>query len=214
MIKAIIFDFDGVIIESFDMKTEAFRESFQIYHNVVDDIIQYHLDNYAVSRFVKFKYIYENFLKLEYNDAEYREISERFSTIMFKKAVNCPFVNGAEEFLEQFSMLVPLYLVSGTPHEELEQIVEKRDLRKYFKHIWGTPPGTKKQFITGIRQRENCEPNEAIYIGDMLGDLELAKTTGTLFVGRELKQSFEEFNVPSFPNLVGIREWIEDCMST
>ncbi|GAF78578.1 unnamed protein product, partial [marine sediment metagenome] len=31
MIKAIIFDFDGVIVESSDIKTEAFRELFQDY---------------------------------------------------------------------------------------------------------------------------------------------------------------------------------------
>lgn len=60
MIEVIILDFDGVVVESVDIKTEAFRELFQEYENV-DDIVQYHLQNNAISRFIKFKYIYESF---------------------------------------------------------------------------------------------------------------------------------------------------------
>ena len=128
---------------------------------------------------------------------------------MSKKDFECPYDDGAQEFLERFSTLLPLYLASGTPQEELEQIVDERKLRKYFKVIWGSPPGTKEQFIKNALQAEDCKPPEAIYIGDMLDDLKLAQTTGTLFVGRELKESFEKFDIPTFPDLRGIMEWVQ-----
>ncbi len=61
MIRVIILDFDGVVAESVDIKTEVFWELFQEHENV-DDIVQYHLQNNAILRFMKFKHIYDNFL--------------------------------------------------------------------------------------------------------------------------------------------------------
>ena len=58
MIKAIIFDFDGVLIESAAIKTEAFREVFSKWQDKVDEIVTYHNKNMGISRFVKFKYFY------------------------------------------------------------------------------------------------------------------------------------------------------------
>ena len=58
MINSIIFDFDGVILESVSVKTAAFRQLFSFAPEHVDEIVQYHLDNGGMSRFDKFRYIY------------------------------------------------------------------------------------------------------------------------------------------------------------
>ena len=55
MIKAIIFDFDGVIAESVNVKTEAFASLYEPYgKDVVNKVEQHHLANGGVSRFEKF----------------------------------------------------------------------------------------------------------------------------------------------------------------
>ena len=61
--KAIIFDFDGVIAESVDVKTEAFKELFKAYPDKVKAIADFHIDNGGMSRFDKFRHIYKNILK-------------------------------------------------------------------------------------------------------------------------------------------------------
>lgn len=208
MIKIIILDFDGIVVESVDIKTGAFRELFHEYENV-DDIVQYHLQNNAISRFIKFKYIYGNFLGKEYTEETEREIGKKFSEIVFQKVVECPFVVGAEEFLKTFSNTYPIYLLSATPQVELERIVAKRDIQSYFKSVWGTP-GTKVDLIKKALVSENAKPVETIYVGDMVEDYRIAKNVGVQFVGRRNVESFDAFNIPIFPDMTGIRKWVQD----
>ena len=62
-IKAILFDFDGVILESVDIKGLAFCKLFENFPEHVTKIVQYHHANGGISRFNKFRYIYKNILK-------------------------------------------------------------------------------------------------------------------------------------------------------
>jgi len=58
MVKAIIFDFDGVILESVGVKKEAFRRLFQYYPEKVDEIVNYHMQQGGLSRYRKFQHIF------------------------------------------------------------------------------------------------------------------------------------------------------------
>ena len=60
----IIFDFDGVIINSHKIKTNAFHEIFKDYgNNVAKKSKKYHQKNISKSRYLKFKFIIKNILK-------------------------------------------------------------------------------------------------------------------------------------------------------
>ena len=60
MIKGIIFDFDGVIAQSVEVKTEAFADMYKEYGKaVVNKVVQHHEDNGGMSRFEKFR-LYHN----------------------------------------------------------------------------------------------------------------------------------------------------------
>ena len=53
-IKAIIFDFDGVIVESINVKKEAFEKLYQKYGDeIVYKVIAHHMANGGMSRFEK-----------------------------------------------------------------------------------------------------------------------------------------------------------------
>ena len=68
MIKAIAFDFDGVLVESSNIKTDAFRRLFSDYPDKVDELVEYHKKNMGISRYVKFQYFYEVLLKQSYTE--------------------------------------------------------------------------------------------------------------------------------------------------
>ena len=56
-IHAIVFDFDGVLAESVDIKTRAFALLFRDEgEEVVRKVIDFHLKNGGVSRFEKIKF--------------------------------------------------------------------------------------------------------------------------------------------------------------
>lgn len=208
MIKLLMLDFDGVIVDSAEVKTEAFKELFSDFGEELEEIINYHLNNNALSRFIKFKHIYENILNREYDSVVERDLGRRFSEIVFKKVVDCPYIPGAIEFLDSLYGQYPMYLISATPHEELMRIVEERNLLGYFKGIFGVPPGSKHEHMLNVLDIEGVKPSEAIYIGDMMEDYRIAQSVGVKFVGKKGMEDFGTDGVISFDRISEIKNFI------
>jgi len=183
-LQAIVFDFDGVIVESVDIKTRAFRELFAEYPEYVERIAQFHLDHVGVSRFEKFRMIYRDFLKKSLSEDESNRLGERFSKLVYDKILKCPLVAGVEELLLSLSKSYPLYVVSATPQDEVRSILKARAMEKYFQEIYGNPPTIKADAIRKIIDLHECNPRVVLLIGDGIHDYQAAKATGARFVGR------------------------------
>jgi len=206
-IESIFLDFDGVIVESVNIKTQAFRELFSQYPEKIEDIVNYHLDNNAQSRYVKFKYICESILGEEYSESYEKKLDSELSRIVFNRIVSCPEVSGAIEFLDYFVQHVPLFLISASPYQELNKILLFRDLQKYFRGIFGSP-GRKIDHIQQIIAQESFHPGNIIYIGDMQEDYRISKQSGMIFIGREGEESLEGIPSPVFPDMKKISDYI------
>lgn len=182
-LKAIILDCDGVILESVEIKTRAFRSLFQGYPAHLDRIIQLHRDNTGLSRYDKFQIIYRDYLRQPLSEAEIARLDHAFSDLVFREVLTCPFVPGAEEFLVEAGKQWPLFLVSGTPHEELCQVVRERGLARYFRQIYGSPR-RKERLLRDIARAYAWDARDLIFIGDSLVDRQAAQAVGIHFVGR------------------------------
>lgn len=184
MIKAVIFDFDGVIIESADIKTNAFRKLFERdYSGKLDIIVGYHLQNMGISRYIKFRHIYKNILGLPLPRDLEEELGRKFSRIALREVLKAPFVPGAAKFLRSNYKKYALFVASGTPHDELCYIIKKRGLLKFFSEVRGSPPG-KNEIISEILGRYALSPNQAVFVGDAQSDLSAAQQAGLYFIGR------------------------------
>ena len=71
--KSIVFDCDGVILNSNKIKTRAFRvASFPFGYEASRSLENYHLENGGVSRYAKFDYFLENIVSI--NSEKNREV--------------------------------------------------------------------------------------------------------------------------------------------
>ncbi len=167
MLKAIIFDFDGVILESVDVKGWAFQKLFENYPQVQARILSYHYENGGLARTNKVRHILKEFLDLPSDDATVAAYCEQFSELVFQRVVDSPFVPGALEALEAFCGSMFMFIISGTPHDEINRIVDCKGLRKYFKAVYGSPT-TKSVWTAAILAENGVMPTEALWVGDAL----------------------------------------------
>lgn len=184
MIKVIIFDFDGVLVESVDIKTKAFAKLFEGEGRAaVDQVVDYHVRNTGVSRFEKIKYIYKNILKRKLTEEVFQELCATFARLVVDEVVRAPYVKGAKEFLDDASGHYGCFISSATPQREIEEIVKARKMGRSFKAIYGAPQ-KKSDIVEKIIRENSISGNEAVYVGDAMSDYTAASTHGVHFIAR------------------------------
>ena len=196
--KAVIFDFDGVILESADIKTEAFLDLFADYPEHRQSILRYHLDNVGISRYRKFEWIYSQLLGIPLDDDQSKHLGRAFSDIALGKILTCSYVPGALECLQSLSERTRLFVASGTPQDELDLIVERRGLRRFFTGVFGTPR-TKVEIIEALLSSFGITADQAVFIGDGLSDYQAASATGVPFIARESPSGTVEWSIFGVP---------------
>ncbi len=179
MIRVAVFDFDGVVLESTDIKTRAFAQLF----DGDERAVSYHLEHAGVSRYAKFRHIHEEILGIPYTDEDEDRLGQRFSELVLDEVMRCPFVPGARELLERRCHEARLFVASGTPEEELREIVRARGLEEFFAAVYGTP-ATKAEIVDRIVGAEQVDRREVLFVGDAMTDLLGARAARVPFVGR------------------------------
>lgn len=211
MIRIIFFDFDGVIVESTDIKTDAFAKLFeQKGSDVREKVVNYHLKNMGVSRYEKFRFIYQNILRRSLDEQEFDLLCSRFANLVVDGVINAPYVRGVMEFLGIYAAAYSCFVVSATPQEEIEYIIQKRNIHRFFKAIYGSPT-RKSDAVRNIIIEEGIEPCNAVYIGDAMSDYWAAKDNGVNFIARinHNEALFNDVECFKVKDLTGLRTIIE-----
>jgi phosphoglycolate phosphatase-like HAD superfamily hydrolase len=208
-LRAIVFDFDGVILESLDIKTDAFLALFAAYPDQRETIRRYHLDNVGISRYVKFEHITREILGLPYSEAERERLGAEFARLALERILACPEVPGAKSLLQGLEGRLPRIVASGTPEDELKIIVTKRGMDSWFDEVWGSPR-TKPEIVRDVLLRHRLQPQETLMVGDGLTDLQAARATGVRFLARSMDSTFAGEDVPQVADLAGMRSWLEE----
>ena len=84
--KILLWDFDGVIMDSNPVRTYGFEEVLKGYpQQQLDEFMVFHKQNGGLPRYDKFRYFFEKIRDEQVSDAEIARLSARFSEIMLNK---------------------------------------------------------------------------------------------------------------------------------
>jgi len=206
-LSCIIFDCDGVILESVSVKTRAFARLAEPFGaEAVDRLVMYHTAHGGVSRYKKFEWLYREVLGREITQEELADLGRRFAEIAFEEVCRCDLVPGIEEVLRSRHGRTPMYVCSGAPQEELRTVLQRRGLDRYFAGIYGSPPA-KTELLREIIRLAGVDPASAVMVGDSVTDLDAAEAVGTRFYGRGAELRGGDF--PWGEDLAGLNAWLE-----
>jgi phosphoglycolate phosphatase-like HAD superfamily hydrolase len=208
-LRVIIFDFDGVVVESNDVKTRAFEKVFAHFPEHAEAMMEFHHAHVSLTRFAKFDHLAQLLGRAD-DLALKSQIATDFSNQVFAGMLTVPLVPGAEIFLRYAKTRFPLYLASVTPEPELNSILFQRGLAHWFEGVYGCPPWTKSDAIRDVLLKKSVKPGEALLIGDSAGDQRAALETGVCFMARNSGLGFDAPEPSAFTDLYEIARYFEE----
>ena len=181
--RALFFDFDGVLADSVEVKTDAFAKLFERFGSEIQGkVVEHHRNNGGMTRKDKFVYYYQNYLQKALNHGELEKLCREFSNLVVDNVVAVPEIPGAEYFLKKCCNKAKCFVVSATPDEEIREIVNRRGINIYFEEILGSSC-SKTEHVNSLLDKYNFESNQCLFWGDTGSDYRAAIETGVGFIG-------------------------------
>ncbi len=182
-LDALFFDFDGVIADSVEVKTEAFSNLYEKHGKEVQALVmEHHRKNGGMTRRDKFKVYHGEYLKQPLDKNGLDQLCHEFSGLAVKKVIESPEISGAEDFLKKMHKKVYCFVVSATPDEEIEMIVKSRGLEKYFTDVLGSS-NSKTKNVTALLEKYHINPDKCFFFGDAESDCIASKNCNIPFIG-------------------------------
>lgn len=208
-----VFDCDGVILDSNEVKSDGFRMALDGYPaDKVEALLDFHRQHGGVSRYVKFEYFFRDLLGRDDIDGLVEESVKRYEQLISPGLMTCSEIPGARIMLEWFNQNgTPCAMVSGGDQTELLKVLESRRLAHYFNGIYGSP-STKMEHLANLSEEHGLPLSDAVFFGDSSIDLEAAKAFGLDFVfvfgrsiwpdGKNICAAEECFRIADFEGLL------------
>lgn len=173
--KVILWDFDGVILNSTEVREMGFVNVLSSYpEEQVKELLKYHKENGGLSRYVKFRYFITEILNEPLNDKKVDAMSSQFSEIMKTSlGSNDQLIDEVINFIGLHFQNFNMHIVSGSDGEELRFLCDKLNISNYFKSIQGSPE-PKISLVKNILSQYNYEKPTVCLVGDSINDFDAA----------------------------------------
>jgi phosphoglycolate phosphatase len=183
MVKCVVFDFDGTLVGSNEIKRRTF---YEVTKNLVDaDIL---LDKILSSPDSGDRYDIFDTLIIELKlDREVfvsaSKLSDSYTQICEYEISRAPEIKGAVKTIKELRSLgVKIFISSATPQITLQKIIDMRGWKEMIDMALGSPD-SKIDHLQTILTENKYSISEVVYVGDSEIDRDAALLVGCRFVG-------------------------------
>lgn len=179
--KTLVFDCDGVVLDSNKVKTQAFYNAALPYGSVAADELQrFHTTNGGISRYKKFEYLLSEVVANDAVGPDLGSLLNAYATEVRQGLLKCKVADGLAE-LREMTCNSRWLIVSGGDQSELREVFESRGLSELFDGgIYGSPDNKEEILQREIARRNIVRP--ALFLGDSRYDHVAATLTGIDFL--------------------------------
>lgn len=180
--ESVVFDFDGVLVDSDEVRLSAFREAVKgLPNDVIADLIEFHLANGGLSRYVKFDYIVA---KYNIDEALIPRWLEVYSEYCRRNLRNRRLL--IPETFELITSLLQtnkdVFIVSASDQLELRGLIQYYGIPIIKERVLGSPE-SKQSNIERILKKYSLDRSKMILIGDSLNDFQASNDCNIQFLG-------------------------------
>jgi phosphoglycolate phosphatase-like HAD superfamily hydrolase len=182
MIKAIFFDFDGVIMDSMTLKLDAYCECLDGFGFARTDVDRIMRERMGQSRYRIIVEIYEQLLGKTIPPDLFETALATFNRLDEAAREKIQFLPGSLEFIRKVHADRFTAVVTGTPEEFILKTTAHHNLDQYFDIVRGSPD-MKPDIVAELLRDHSIRTEESIFIGDGKTDQDAADCHGIRFVG-------------------------------
>jgi len=179
--KTLVFDCDGVILDSNRVKSDAFYHTTLPYgETIACAFVDYHQRHGGISRYKKFEHLFQEILEQNPKEGEIAHLLQNFSAFVREGLLTCAVAEGLEN-LRAATPGSSWLVVSGGDQAELREVFFARGIDKLFDGgIFGAPDS--KDDILAREIALGGIVNPAVFIGDSRYDHQASERAGLDFI--------------------------------
>lgn len=177
----LVFDCDGVVLDSNKVKTEAFRQAALPYGtDAAEALVAHHVSNGGVSRYKKFQHFLDEIVQPEQKGPDLEALLANYAAAVREGLMTCAVAEGLHELRKAYPYQRWL-IVSGGDQKELREIFSARGLATLFDGgIFGSPQTKDDILCREIGSGNIAMP--ALFLGDSTYDWRAASAQALEFI--------------------------------
>ena len=182
-LTTVFWDFDGVLMDSNKVRDIGFERVLRAYpKEQLARLMAFHQRNGGLSRYVKFRYFFEEVLQTSVTDAQIAALSAKFSAVMKERLTDKKLlIEETVAYVSQHHQRYAMHVVSGSDQTELRYLCKALGIADYFASIHGSPT-PKTELVRQLIRTHGYAPDHCVLIGDSINDFEAAKDNAVSFV--------------------------------
>ena len=194
----ICFDFDGVILDTIQLKAEAFTRVYGALEEVQKSYIRdYQIKNGGVSRLDKFIHFEKYLFGVELTKSRSEELSYLLSEYILDNIDTCSHIPGVRDFMEKLTRSgVSVCIATAMPESDLVSILDRISLTEAV-YIAKGGPKEKIDQLREINEHFCDDRRQGLYFGDNISDFNAATGAKLDFIGVSSENKFWERGIRS-----------------